>query len=132
VPDGGGINVGVADGSSRLRTALVLVLPLDPVPRVGTQFFSMSRLPTSGLGGGLADWATGDGRLGRGRSRTGSGAGGGDHEAGGRRIGGGARRWWLRAVWGSGCHPPPLVTRESRDGLGGGRSEGVRGEGNPN
>jgi hypothetical protein len=68
VPDGGGINVGVADGSSKLRTALVLILPLDPVPRVDTRFFSMPRLLTSGLGGGLAlaAWATGDGGFGRG------------------------------------------------------------------
>jgi hypothetical protein len=124
VPDGGGINVGVADGSSKLRTALVLILRLDPVPRVDTRFFSMLRLLTSGLGGGLAAWATGEGRLGRGRSRTGSGAGGGGHEAGGRRTEGGARRGWLRGACGvrppsgigdSGCRRPPLV---SRDGLG--------------
>jgi hypothetical protein len=114
VPDGGGINVGVADGSSRLRTALVLVLPLDPVPRIGTQFFSMSRLPTSGLGGGLADWATGDERLGRGRSRTGSGAGGGDHEAGGggskegRDAGGCVRRGDR-----PGIGVPPAAARDS-------------------
>jgi hypothetical protein len=114
VPDGGGINVGVADGSSKLRTALVLILPLDPVPHVDTRFFCMPRLLTSGLGGGLAAWATGDGRLGRGRSRTGSGAGAGGHEAGGRRTEGGARRGWLHGACGvpppSGCRRPPLVT----------------------
>jgi hypothetical protein len=122
VPDGGGINVGVADGSSKLRTALVLILPLDPVPRVDTRFFSMPRLLTSGLGGGLAAWATGDGRLGRGRSRTGSGAGGGGLAA--TRLGEEDRRrgatrvaaWCVRraaAVLDRGLRVPPPTARES-------------------
>jgi hypothetical protein len=55
VPDGGGISVGVDDGSRRLRKALVLVLPLDPVPRVAARFFSM-RGGLGVLATSEADW----------------------------------------------------------------------------
>jgi hypothetical protein len=69
VPDGGGISVGVADGSRRLRTTLVLVLPLDPVPHMAARFFveadGVIELPASGVGGGLA--AGGQREMGAGR-----------------------------------------------------------------